>query len=861
MSGGMNFQLTIELITKGMDAFNKAVAAEKAMAEAGKAANAATVAGANKAEAALHAEANAAKQVEAANRAVEASAKTSGAAQAASASRMARATEAASRAFASMKAGASSVGAAISASFGKAMTAVGRVARASMGVGAEFAKGVAAGVAAELGPRLKGAMQNAWTRATGYTLASGPGAFRANAGIAAGAAAQQAQGLMSWAASQALSNVRSASEAEERLRADLGADGARKALAAADKAMVSVPFGRDDVRAALPDMIGAGIDPASDRFRMIADAAAANGKTMAEAAAAYKAASGGDLSALSALGIGAKAGDDGKASLVYRALGQDMNVGVDANNAADVQAKVDAAMQARYSDAAARKAVSIDGMVTKASNSWDTFIGKVMNAGPLDFFKEKMGGALKGFDEAVQNGNIDKFANEIGAKIKQAMMEGEQYVKGLLKRFDEFADKVRPAIDAIGGLTTALKALAVVGAVNAVASLVGPLWAMAGAMGAVSVPALLVVGAVAAIAAAAVLIYTNWDKIGPMLSRIWEAIKSGASTAWEAIATGASEAWNSLSTAAGDAWKRVRSGAEGAWKWVSESVSSGLASAETAIKDWGGTALTAMQGAFGKVQGWFNSAVSGLGKAWDGVKNAAAGALAYVGLGKDATPEEKQAAERQRAISDAGRASEAIALLNDLQGLLPTVAAAVAGFDLAGPINTAIGAARGALAGVSFHAEGVAMMQTLAAGIEAGAAKAVAAVHKVTQQMRDYLPHSPAKVGPLSDLDQVRFSETLASAIRPDPAVAAVRSVAAGMAAAIGGGPQIGVRGATGMEGSGGAGGGNVSVSYAPNIVIPPGREQDGRYFEQKLREHASYLTDLVRREWRQDARLNYRER
>ncbi|MEN5083731.1 hypothetical protein ABE438_14710 [Bosea sp. TWI1241] len=91
----------------------------------------------------------------------------------------------------------------------------------------------------------------------------------------------------------------------------------------------------------------------------------------------------------------------------------------------------------------------------------------------------------------------------------------------------------------------------------------------------------------------------------------------------------------------------------------------------------------------------------------------------------------------------------------------------------------------GILAGVDYTSRGVAMMTTLAAGIRAGAGAVTSAVREVAQQARDYLPHSPAKVGPLSDLDRVKFAETLASSIRPDVAIRAVRNMVTSMRAAI----------------------------------------------------------------------------
>lgn len=158
------------------------------------------------------------------------------------------------------------------------------------------------------------------------------------------------------------------------------------------------------------------------------------------------------------------------------------------------------------------------------------------------------------------------------------------------------------------------------------------------------------------------------------------------------------------------------------------------------------------------------------------------------------------------------------------------------------------------LSAANFHSHGVAMMQTLAAGIRAGSAAAVGAVRETTQAMRDHLPHSPAKTGPLSDLDRIRFSETLASAIRPGPAIAAVNAVAAGMRAAIPMGLTAGI-GLGGISAAAadtpppvstrGAGGG-MSLVYAPTITLPAGADRAD--FARLLDEHKTQIAEIVER-------------
>lgn len=62
----------------------------------------------------------------------------------------------------------------------------------------------------------------------------------------------------------------------------------------------------------------------------------------------------------------------------------------------------------------------------------------------------------------------------------------------------------------------------------------------------------------------------------------------------------------------------------------------------------------------------------------------------------------------------------------------------------------------------------------IANGIMAGVGKVSDAIKKVTQTIRDFLPHSPAKTGPLKDLNKVKIIETVAQTIKPAPIVSAM---------------------------------------------------------------------------------------
>ena len=91
-----------------------------------------------------------------------------------------------------------------------------------------------------------------------------------------------------------------------------------------------------------------------------------------------------------------------------------------------------------------------------------------------------------------------------------------------------------------------------------------------------------------------------------------------------------------------------------------------------------------------------------------------------------------------------------------------------------------------AAASLNLFDKGVAMMDTLAAGMRSRAQAAVEEMRNLAQQLRDHLPSSPAKVGPLSDIHRLKFGETIAQSIRPEPVVRAMRGLTAAARAEMG---------------------------------------------------------------------------
>lgn len=117
-------------------------------------------------------------------------------------------------------------------------------------------------------------------------------------------------------------------------------------------------------------------------------------------------------------------------------------------------------------------------------------------------------------------------------------------------------------------------------------------------------------------------------------------------------------------------------------------------------------------------------------------------------------------------------------------------------------------------------------------------------VKELTQKVREFFPFSPAKRGPLMDIHKIKFAETLAMAIKPQPVMKAVGAVAGAMA----NGPSA--------QPIGGAGGGGSTINFAPVINLSGSATQaDAKTITDTLRTEFKRLMEDYNR---QKTRLAY---
>jgi TP901 family phage tail tape measure protein len=137
------------------------------------------------------------------------------------------------------------------------------------------------------------------------------------------------------------------------------------------------------------------------------------------------------------------------------------------------------------------------------------------------------------------------------------------------------------------------------------------------------------------------------------------------------------------------------------------------------------------------------------------------------------------------------------------------------------------------------------LIKALANGIAAGAMYPVHEIEKVAKWIDDFIPHSPARRGALANLNRIHISEQIATAIKPGPAVRAMRNTAAAIA----------MTGAVMMPGAASAGG--LTIQNTINITVN-GDVSDGAALRKQLDGHVQFLCDRINHELQNRSRTEF---
>lgn len=106
-------------------------------------------------------------------------------------------------------------------------------------------------------------------------------------------------------------------------------------------------------------------------------------------------------------------------------------------------------MGAMSKGAAQSQMKSFDGMVSNLGDHWDGFKRKVMDSGPFQMIKDKLGGLLSKLDEMAQSGELQQWADKVG--------------QGMIKTFDAIEVGFNVAVGAARFFGAVLEGLLAIG--------------------------------------------------------------------------------------------------------------------------------------------------------------------------------------------------------------------------------------------------------------------------------------------------------------------------------------------------------------------------------------------------------------
>lgn len=269
-----------------------------------------------------------------------------------------------------------------------------------------------------------------------------------------------------------------------------------------------------------------GIDPTNGTLATLGDTAAAMGKPVIQAVEAMADAMTGENERLKEFGIRASKTGNTIAYEFTNSLGEQVTKKVKANNRAMIQSTLNAIWNEKYGGAMDKLSQTWDGMWSNLQDTFTGFIRKIGGAGFFDAVKKHLGSLMGAFESIQKSGELDRLTKLISDDLTAAVNDLADFLKKVkwedfYNRLKEAVKWIKQAVEDAGGLKNilfALGALSLAGPVASILDLAQTLGRLGYILAATPLGALL-----AAIGVAGYLIYTNWDKISPMLSGVMES--------------------------------------------------------------------------------------------------------------------------------------------------------------------------------------------------------------------------------------------------------------------------------------------------------------------------------------------------
>src|SRR5690625_2208107 len=417
-------------------------------------------------------------------------------------------------------------------------------------------------------------------------------------------------------------------------------------------------------------------------------------------------------------------------------------------------------------------------------------------------FEDGKQGMAEFLDFLRNSKGLEQWAQETGEKLRLAFQKIVEVIKDTINWWSGLSDGAKKFIGVASGIMVAMgPILGVVAKIITTIMKLTPLFKILGTViGAITSPIGLVV---AAIIGAVALIYIYWEPIKEFFLNLWESIKEAGLLIWENL----KEGWQNAKENLTEAWESVKEFFSNLWESVKEIFTTVWSAIVTVVTTVINVIKAIIMTVFNVIKAYFTTVLNGyrvlfttvwtairvvittvsniirgiITTAWNGIRtvissvlNAIRSVVSSVWNGIRSVITSVMNGIRSVITSIwNGIRSVITSVLNGIRSVVSSIFNGLRGI-VSGAMNGVRSAVssgmRGALSVVTgmisnFFNAGKNIVGAIADGIKGAIGKVTGAISSVASKIRDFLPFSPPKTGPLLDIMVVKWGKTIGGGI------------------------------------------------------------------------------------------------
>ena len=229
---------------------------------------------------------------------------------------------------------------------------------------------------------------------------------------------------------------------------------------------VKTPFELEQVTDAFVKLRSDGMDPTRGLLRTLGDASAAAGKPLMRAVEAMTGAVSGDNEGLAEFGIEARAAEGGKVRYEVEVGGETKIAEAMAADGAQIRQVLSGILDIQYrmrpavahpssakkfGGAMAKESKTFMGMLGNLADQWARFRNLVIASGLFDFLKGRLGALLDTLDRMAADGSLQRIAEQVGTRAVAAFRAAEEAIEQLWPWVERIGEALSWAAGKLGG--------------------------------------------------------------------------------------------------------------------------------------------------------------------------------------------------------------------------------------------------------------------------------------------------------------------------------------------------------------------------------------------------------------------------